>query len=45
MDLCQVDIDELMERIINNEQYEIKYNAMFMALMTIKNQDTCKQAV
>jgi len=22
IDLCEIDIDELMERIINNEQYE-----------------------
>ena len=45
MDLCEIDIDELMERIINNEQYEKQYNVMLMALMTIKQQNTYKQAV
>jgi hypothetical protein len=45
MDLCEIDIDELMERIINNEQYEKQYNVMLMALMSIKQQNTYKQAV
>ena len=45
MDLCEIDIDELIERIINNEQYEKQYNVMLMALMSIKQQNTCKQAV
>jgi hypothetical protein len=45
MDLCEIDIDELMERIINNEQYEKQYNVMPMALMSIKQQNTYKQAV
>jgi len=45
IDLCEIDIDELMERIINNEQYEKKYNIMLKALMSIKQQNTYKQAV
>lgn len=45
MDLCEIDIEELMERIINNEQYEKQYNVMMMALMSIKQQNTYKQAV
>jgi Transposase DDE domain len=45
IDLFEIDIDELMERIINNEQYEKQYNVMLIALMSIKQQNTYKQAV
>jgi hypothetical protein len=45
LDLCEIDIDELMERIINNEQYEKQYNAMLMALKTIKQENALKMAV
>jgi hypothetical protein len=45
MELCEIDIDELMERILGNEQYEKQYNAMLMALKTIKQEDVLKIAV
>ena len=45
LDLCEIDIDELMERIINNEQYEKQYNAMLMALKTIKQENAFKMDV
>ena len=45
MELCELDIDELMERILGNEQYEKQYNAMLMALKSIKQEDVLKMAV
>ena len=45
MDLCEIDIDELMERILNNEQYEKQYNVMLMALKTMNQGNGLKQAV
>jgi len=40
MDLCEIDIDEIMERIFSNENYEKQYAAMIGALKTIKNEST-----
>jgi len=45
MELCEIDIDELMERILGNEQYEKQYSAMLMALKTIKQENVLKMAV
>ena len=45
MELCELDIDELMERILGNEQYEKQYNSMLMALKSIKQEDVLKMAV
>jgi hypothetical protein len=45
MELCEIDIDELMERILGNEQYEKQYKAMLMALKTIKQENDLKMAV
>lgn len=45
MELCELDIDELMERILGNEQYEKQYKAMLMALKTIKQENVLKMAV
>jgi hypothetical protein len=45
MKLCEIDIDELMERILGNEQYEKQYKAMLMALKTIKQENDLKIAV
>jgi hypothetical protein len=45
MELCEIDIDELMERILGNEQYEMQYNAMLIALRKIKQENVLKMAL
>ena len=45
MELCEIDIDELMERILGNEQYEMQYNVMLIALKKIKQENVLKMAV
>lgn len=45
MDLCQIDIVDLMERIINNEQYEKQYSIMLTALKNIKQENALQMAV
>jgi hypothetical protein len=45
MELCEIDIDELMERILGNEKYEMQYNVMLMALKKIKQVNVLKMAV
>lgn len=45
LELCEIDIDELMERILSNEAYEQEYTAMINVLKMIKSKDIVKQAV
>ncbi len=45
MELCEIDIDELMERILGDEQYEKQYNAMLIALKSIKQENVLKMAI
>ena len=45
MELCEIDIDELMERILGNEQYEKQYTVMLLALKTVKQENVLKTDV
>jgi hypothetical protein len=45
LDLCEIDLEDLMNRIINNEQYEKQYSTMLWALKAIQQEKCPKIAV
>jgi len=45
MDVCDIDLDEIMERIFSSEKYENEYTVMITALKTIQVENALKQDV